>query len=308
MEQFVKYGCKMIIILIGWVVLLGTSPIQARAYHPTGHRGVAPIQSGIKYSDIVIEASTGKILHATNADSLRHPASLAKMMTLYLTFQALDNGQLQLSQLLPVSVNAANQAATKLGLRSGQTISVKDAIMGVVTQSANDAAVALAEALSGDEASFSRRMTGQAKALGMTNSQFYNASGLPSPGQMTTAHDMAILGLALIRQFPKFYNYFSLDEFTYGGNHYHNHNHLMDQYPGMDGIKTGYIQTSGFNLVASAKRGNIRLIGVIFGGSSPDSRNQRMAQLLDAGFAVLQPSTQSPLSADNAGHKGYSRQ
>lgn len=279
---------KLILIAIGWILMLIPWLALGQTSHQAQHHPVMPVAAGAIYADIVIDVNSGKVLHATNADSLRHPASLAKMMTLYLTFQALTKGQLQLNQLLPVSANAANQAPTKLGLRAGGSISVKNAILSLVTQSANDSAVALAEAMNGDEASFGLAMTEQAKALGMTNTRFYNASGLPNPDQVTTAHDMAILGAALIHQFPQFYSYFSVDDFIYAGNHYHNHNHLMDKYPGMDGIKTGYIQTSGFNLVASAKRGDVRLIGVVFGGSSPNSRNQRMAQLLDEGFNTIQ--------------------
>lgn len=243
--------------------------------------------SGYKYADIVIEATTGRVLHATNANSLRHPASLTKMMTLYLTFQALRAGRLHLNQALPVSAKAANQEPTKLGLHAGENILVKDAIMALVTQSANDAAVVLAEGLDGDEKSFSQAMTQQAALLGMTQTHFCNASGLPDPQQVTTAADMATLGYALIHHFPEFYNYFSEDDFIYEGNRYHNHNHLMERYPGMDGIKTGYTVSSGFNLVASAKRGNTRLIGVIFGGSSPSSRDQHMAQLLNSCFAMI---------------------
>ncbi len=247
-----------------------------------------PLSGSGRYSDIVIEAATGHVLHSTNATSLRHPASLTKMMTLYLTFQALEDGRLQLDQLLPVSLRAAHQPATSLGLKAGDTISVRNAIMSIVTQSANDSAVVLAEALSGDEISFSHAMTQQATTLGMSNTHFYNASGLPNPNQVTTASDMATLGFALLNQFPKFYTYFSLGQFNYGGIHYHNHNHLMERYSGMDGIKTGYIGSSGFNLVASAKRGDTRLLAVIFGGSSAVSRDQHMAQLLNQGFDMVQ--------------------
>jgi D-alanyl-D-alanine carboxypeptidase len=252
-----------------------------------------------RYADIVIEATSGQVLHATNANSLRHPASLTKMMTLYLTFRALAENRLQLNQLLPVSANAAHQPATSLGLKTGSSISVEDAIKSLVTQSANDSAVVLAEAISGSEANFSQAMTHQAAALGMRQTQFYNASGLPDPNQVTTAYDMATLGSALVRNFPKYYGYFSINQFNYGGNFYHNHNHLMDRYQGMDGIKTGYICSSGFNLVASVKRGNIRLIAVVFGGSSPTTRDARMAQLLNQSFEMLQ----QPIISENPSPK-----
>lgn len=238
-----------------------------------------------KYSDIVIDANTGQVLHATNANGLHHPASLAKMMTLYLTFKALQDGRLKIDQQLPISTKAAHQPATSLGLKAGKTISVRDAILSLVTQSANDSAMVLAETIGGSEANFARDMTQQAAALGMTQTHFYNPSGLPNSNQVTSAYDMAELGSALIRHFPQFYSFFSLNKFNYAGNTYHNHNHLMERYPGMDGIKTGYIESSGFNLAASAKRGNVRLIGVVFGGSSPQSRDQQMAKLLDQSFA-----------------------
>ncbi len=240
-----------------------------------------------KYADIVIEPNSGRVLHATNPNSPRHPASLTKMMTLYLTFKALKEDRLKMDQSLPISANAANQSPTKLGLKAGQFILVKDAISSIITLSANDSAVVLAEALGGSVAEFAVMMTQQAALLGMTQSHFYNPSGLPNPNQMTTAYDMAMLGSALIRHFPEYYDYFSLKTFNYGGETYHNHNHLMSRFPGMDGIKTGYIESSGFNLVASAKRGDTRLIGVVFGGSSTASRDQRMAQLLNQGFGTL---------------------
>ena len=280
--------------LILIVLMLNFCSAQANTHHRK--TPAAQVINNGRYSDIVIEAATGRVLHATNANSLRHPASLTKMMTLYLTFHALETGRLKLDQLLPVSANAAHQPATSLGLKPGGRISVKNAIMSLVTQSANDSAVVLAEALSGDEANFSRTMTQQAAALGMTQTHFYNSSGLPHPAQMTTAMDMARLGSALVSHFAKFYSYFSLNQFSYGGNLYHNHNHLMERYTGMDGIKTGYIVSSGFNLVASAKRGNTRLIGVVFGGSSPATRDARMAQLLNQSFEIVQQRT--PLASN----------
>jgi D-alanyl-D-alanine carboxypeptidase len=299
---------RITVLIIEWILILtfGSSSAWAQnhaqqsykqnAYHnqPSAQATALPNN---KYADIVIDAATGRVLHATNPDSLRHPASLAKMMTLYLTFQALKDGHLHLEQMLPVSAHATNQEPTKLGLQAGDNISVKDAILSLVTQSANDSAVVLAEALGGDEANFGRLMTQQANALGMKHSQFYNASGLPNPNQITTAADMAILGSVLIKNFPEFYNYFSQNAFTYGNVHYHNHNHLMGRYPGMDGIKTGYTASSGFNLVASAQRNGTRLIGVVFGGNTASARDQRMAELLNAGFTTVQQSTSAASSA-----------
>jgi D-alanyl-D-alanine carboxypeptidase len=294
-RQLLSLACYVAIL----AALIAPHPVEARkASHShkvthqskkshrrkkTVHRG-APVDSTASYADIVIDADTGRIIHATNADSLRHPASLTKMMTLYLTFQALEAERLQSSQPLTVSANAAEQSPSKLGLRPGQHIRVEDAIMGLVTESANDAAVVLAEAMGGSESGFGVMMTKQARALGMTHSRFDNPSGLPDPEQVTTARDMAVLGYALIHHFPQFYPIFSHDSFVYAGINHHNHNHLMERYEGMDGIKTGYIRASGFNLVASVKRGDLRLIGVVFGGRSAAARDNRMAQLLDEAF------------------------
>lgn len=288
---------KISVPIIEWILILLVWTSQAWADPAKPNPAPNP-----KYADIVLEAGSGKILHATNPDSLRHPASLAKMMTLYLTFQALKDGRLRLDQMLPVSSHATNQEPCKLGLRTGSSISVKDAIMSIVTQSANDSAVVLAEALGGDEANFGRLMTAQAAALGMQHSQFYNASGLPNPNQVTTAADMATLGAALITHFPQYYNYFSENAFNYAGINYHNHNHLMDRYPGMDGIKTGYTFSSGFNLVASAQRNGVRLIGVVFGGNTASSRDQRMAELLNAGFSAAQQNNQASLPKQYSAH------
>jgi D-alanyl-D-alanine carboxypeptidase len=281
---------KILFIIAILTLVLSPGFAQARAHHTKHHKvhHAGLVDRSASYSDIVIDAETGRILHATNPDSLRHPASLTKMMTLYLTFQALESGRLQLNQSFPVSSNAAEQSPSKLGLRPGQRIRVEDAILGLVTESANDAAVVLAEGLGGSEDAFGEMMTQQAHALGMTHSHFENPSGLPNPDQVTTARDMAVLGHALIYHFPQYYPYFSHDSFTYAGLYHHNHNHLMDRYDGMDGIKTGYIRASGFNLVASAKRGGTRLIGVVFGGHSAVARDNQMAVLLDQAFAMIQ--------------------
>jgi len=249
----------------------------------TRHRG-AVVSPGARYADIVIDARTGRIIHATNADSLRHPASLTKMMTLYITFEALDAGRLRLDQRLRVTPTAASQSPTKLGLRPGQGLLVSDAILGMVTESANDAAFVMAEALGGTAANFAEMMTRQAHALGMGSTQFHNPSGLPDPAQITTAHDMALLGAALILHHPREYAYFSREGFTFAGRYRRNHNHLMERYDGMDGIKTGYIRASGFNLVASAVQNNTRLIGVIFGGNSAAGRDGEMERLLNNAF------------------------
>ncbi|MBF0152331.1 MAG: D-alanyl-D-alanine carboxypeptidase [Magnetococcales bacterium] len=248
----------------------------------------AAVDATANYADLVMDARTGRILHATSPDELRHPASLTKMMTLYLAFDALKRGQLRLDQSLPISPNAASQEPSKLGLRVGRQIRVEDALLGLVTKSANDATVVMAEAIGNNEDDFVRMMNNKARELGMNHTMFRNASGLPDPRQVTTARDMAILGYALVYHHPQFYPYFSRENFTYAGIRHNNHNHLMSRYQGMDGIKTGYTRASGFNLVASTVRGSTRLIVVVFGGRSAVSRDNRMAALMDQGFAQLQ--------------------
>jgi D-alanyl-D-alanine carboxypeptidase len=238
-----------------------------------------------KYAAIVIDAETGAVLHETNADAQTYPASLTKMMTLYLVFEALESGKIKLDQQLPISLHAASRAPSKLGLVAGETIAVRDLILGLVTKSANDAASVAAEALGGTEPAFAEKMTEKAHKLGMTNTVFHNASGLPDPKQHTTARDLSKLARALYRDFPKEYRYFATSQFTYNGRSFANHNHLMSRFEGMDGIKTGFINASGFNLAASAVRDNRRLIGVVMGGQSARSRDDQMASLLNAAFA-----------------------
>lgn len=254
----------------------------------------APDTAQARYAAIVMDSRTGEVLYARNADDRLYPASLTKIMTLYMTFDALKRGKLRLDQRLPVSARAAGQAPTKLGLKKGETITVQDAIFGLITKSANDAATVLAESMAPTEAAFARDMTERARRLGMNRTSFRNASGLPNRRQKSTARDMAILGAALIHDFPQYYDYLSLEEFDYKGKAYKNHNNLLKKYDGVDGIKTGYIRASGFNLVASAKRGSNRLVGVVFGGRTAKSRDIHMAALLDKGFDQIEkihPST-----------------
>lgn len=244
-----------------------------------------PVRKAGGYSSIVIDAATGRVLHEDDADQQRYPASLTKMMTLYMIFEALDAGKIKMSTPWSVSAHAANQSPTKLGLDKGERIAVRDVILGLITKSANDAAAVAAEGLAGTEDQFGELMTQRARRLGMENTTFQNASGLPDPGQITTARDMAKLSRALIRDFPHYYSYFSTPEFTYAGQRHANHNRLMNWYEGADGIKTGFIRASGFNLSASAVRGNRRIIGVVLGGPSPVARDQYMGKLLDTAFA-----------------------
>jgi D-alanyl-D-alanine carboxypeptidase len=240
-----------------------------------------------RYASIVIDAGTGQVLHASNPDRQAYPASMTKMMTLYLLFEAIEEGRYTLKSQLPVSRHAAGMPPSKLGLRPGQTISVEDVIGALVTKSANDAAVVAAEAIAGSESKFGFVATEKARQLGMSRTVFRNASGLPDSRQLSTARDMATLAQALIRQYPQYYHYFSLTSFTYKGRTYRNHNKLLDKYDGVDGLKTGYIRASGFNLAASAVRNGRRIIAVVYGGKTSNSRNAHMVELLDRGFARI---------------------
>lgn len=240
-----------------------------------------------RYAAIVADAQTGEVLMARSADSIRHPASLTKMMTLYMVFEAVDRGSLKMSDRMAISKHAAGMSPSKLGLPAGSKIRVEDGVKALVTKSANDIAAAFGEKLAGSERNFASRMTRRAKELGMTRTVFRNASGLPDRQQVTTARDMAKLAMALLRDFPHYYHYFGITNFSYNGKNHHNHNRLLGEYRGLDGIKTGYINDSGFNLVASAKQNGRRLVGVVFGGQTWRSRNDHMVKLLDEGFATL---------------------
>lgn len=240
-----------------------------------------------KYASFVMDADTGMILHQRHADKILHPASLVKMMTLMMTFDAIENGQLRLRDRVVISRHAASMVPSKLNLPPGSTIRVEDAIYALVTKSANDVAVALGEKIKGTESRFAAYMTSKARAIGMSNTRFTNASGLHDPNQVTTARDMAKMSQHMIRHYPQYYHYFSTRKFTYRGQTYRNHNRLMETYTGMDGLKTGYINASGFNLAASAVRNNRRIIGVVFGGRSSSTRNSHMKKLLDEGFAKM---------------------
>ncbi len=238
-------------------------------------------------ASIVIDYETGRVLQENRADARNYPASMTKMMTLYLAFEALERGDIGLDQRLPVSRRAAAMPPSKLGLKAGETIGVKDALLALTIKSANDAAVVVAEALGRTEGDFARLMSHKARALGMYRTSFQNASGLPHLLQLSTARDIAVLARALIRDFPQYYGYFSSPYFVYKGRTYWNHNRLLRTYRGADGIKTGYIRASGYNLAASARRNGRRLIAVVFGGKSPGSRDRQIAALLDGAFARL---------------------
>ena len=257
---------------------------EARRRHRHHHARHSPHNDEGSYSpafaSIVVDGNSGAVLTATNPDALRHPASLTKIMTLYLLFERLDSGKMKLDTEMPVSEHASEQSPTKLGLRPGQTIRVEDAIKGLVTRSANDAAVVIAEAIGGDEDEFAKMMTRKARALGMSRTTYVNASGLPADEQITTARDQSILGRAIQDRFPRYYRYFSTVVFNYRGQSIRNHNHLLGNVEGIDGIKTGYTRASGFNIVTSLRRGNRHLVGVVLGGRSGGSRDAIMRNLL----------------------------
>ena len=275
---FIRFFWFAVCVAIG---VAGTS-VAARA----ARQAAGP--SGPIYEAIVLDAETGQVLRELNPDAITYPASLTKMMTLYLTFEALNQGRIRLDQYLPVSAAAAAHAPSKLGLQPGEAVMVRDLILGIVTKSANDAAAVLAEGLGGgSEQSFAVLMTQKAAQLSMNRTHYANASGLPDPEQLTTARDVARLALALYHDFPREYRYFAVKEFDFQGELVTGHDHMLDWYPGADGIKTGFTVASGFNLATSAVQNGRRVIGVILGGRSVHSRDESMAQLLDLGFADL---------------------
>jgi len=268
-------------------VTFTTDIAEARRYRHTSHHYVQHHHEESSegsyspaFSEIIVDANSGATLSSSNPDASRHPASLTKIMTLYLLFERLDAGKIRLDTEMSVSRHASEQDPTKLGLLPGQTIRVEDAIKGLVTRSANDAAVVIAEALAGDEDDFAVLMTRKAHMLGMSRTTYRNASGLPDDEQVTSARDQATLGRAIQDRFPRYYRYFSTAEFTFRGHSIANHNHLLGTVEGVDGIKTGYTRASGFNLVTSMRRGNRHLVGVVMGGHSGGSRDAIMRSLL----------------------------
>jgi D-alanyl-D-alanine carboxypeptidase len=274
--------CVFGLVAVTSAVLFTTDTADARRYrhrqsarHSEARESYSPA-----FSSIIVDGNSGATLSANNPDASRHPASLTKIMTLYLLFERLDSGKMKLDTEMPVSEHASEQAPTKLGLRPGQTIAVEDAIKGLVTRSANDAAVVIAEAIAGDEDDFAKLMTRKARALGMVRTVYRNASGLPDDDQVTTARDQSTLGRAIQDRFPRYYRYFSTTAFNYHGHSISNHNHLLGSVEGVDGIKTGYTRASGFNLVTSMRRSNRHLVGVVMGGRSGGSRDAIMRNLL----------------------------
>lgn len=245
---------------------------------------LSPAQANPLYASIVVDADNGAVLHESNADAGRYPASLTKMMTLYLLFEAIEQRKMSLDTRMKVSAHAASMPSTNIHLRAGDSISVREAIPALIVRSANDVAAVVAEALGGTEAQFGQIMTDKAKKLGMHSTTFRNASGLPNSGQKTTARDMVALSMRLIKDFPQYYHYFSTQSFSYKGVTYNSHNRMVRNTSGVDGLKTGFIRASGFNVATSAKRGDRRVVAVVMGGHTAAARDQHMAQLLDRSF------------------------
>ena len=262
-------------VVLSLVSVLAAIPISLH----TAGAGNLPL------SAIVVDANSGSVLYTAGPDELRHPASLTKIMTLYLLFERMEAGKFKVDSQLPVSEHASVQAPSKLGLRPGQTIAVEDAIRAMVTKSANDVAVVVAEAIGGSEGEFANLMTKKAHALGMSHTVYRNASGLPNDEQVTTAREQALLGRAIQERFPRQYRYFSTPSFTYHGQEMRNHNNLLGHVEGVDGIKTGYTQASGFNLVTSVHRKNRYIVAVVLGGASAGERDAHMRALIEAHIA-----------------------
>ena len=268
-------SCLLILV---FVTLAGPSDVAAAA------KNTKKSQGNPRYASIIMDADTGMILRQRYADKSLHPASLTKIMTLLMLFEAIDRSEIKKTDRIRISQRAASMVPSKLGLPAGSSIKVEDAIYALVTKSANDIAVAVGEHIGGSESKFAALMTARAHTIGMSKTRFKNASGLHDPAQVSSARDMAKLARYILHRYPHYYRYFSTRSFTYQGKTYQSHNRLMNSYKGMDGFKTGYINASGFNLVASANRDGRRLIGVVFGGRTSKSRNDHMANILDEGF------------------------
>jgi D-alanyl-D-alanine carboxypeptidase len=278
--------------LLAFAAVATTADARGRHHH---HRAAAAAESyQPSFASIVVDANSGAVLEATNADSPRHPASLTKIMTLYLLFERLDAGKIKMSSEMEVSPHAAAQAPSKLGLKPGQTIAVETAIRAIVTKSANDVAVVIAEALGGTEDNFAKLMTAKARALGMTHTVYRDASGLPNDDQITTARDMTMLARAIQDRFPQYYHYFGTRMFAYHGREMRNHNHLLGRVPGVDGMKTGYIHDSGFNIVLSMRRGSRHILAVVFGGRTASERDARALSLMDSTIRIASEKRTAP--------------
>jgi len=294
------------------IAAAGCDPAQARVKSKLDHlrpRAIHGPSYHPPYADIVVDDKSGLVLHEVNPDEPRHPASLTKIMTLYLLFEQLEAGKLKLDTPLPVSTRASLQNPTKLGLKPNQTIQVEDAIKGLVTKSANDAAVVVAEAIGGSEEEFAKLMTLKASALGMTGTTYVNASGLPAEAQITTARDQAVLGRAIQHRLPVYYQYFATPSFRYKGAEMRNHNHLLGQVKGVDGIKTGYTDASGYNLASSVRRDEKHIVAVVLGGTSNGARDARMRQLIEEHISRASTQRTAPIVAEaNGAHQDDAHQ
>ncbi len=294
-KRFLRHWPAKTLVLAALLVgLTAISPAQAaiRRHPPAATAAhITPMPAGATDPDkdaaLIVDGATGKVLYARNELLERHPASLTKMMTLYLLFDALKAGKITMQTQMPVSVHAQQQKPTKLSLRHGQTIDVDTAIRAIVIRSANDVAVVISEALGGTESHFAEMMNDKARQLGMRETNYHNASGLPDPLQITTASDLAMLARHLAYDFPQYFPYFGTSGFTYKGTYYPTHDNLIGRYAGADGIKTGYVGASGFNLATSVVRGDIHLIGIVMGGRTAVRRDQEMMHLMDSEFADL---------------------
>jgi D-alanyl-D-alanine carboxypeptidase len=307
---FTSWRCFVASGLLAALTMVGLAWDRAEARAPGRHS--QPAHAAHKrvihgpnyhppYAAIVVDDNSGEVLHQEKADEPRHPASLTKIMTLYLLFEQVEAGKLKLDTPLHISAFAANQHPTKLGLKPNQTIIIDDAIKGLVTRSANDAAVVVAEAIAGSQEEFAKLMTLKARALGMLSTTYVNASGLPADDQITTARDQALLGRAIQDRFPVYYRYFATLSFHYHGKDMHNHNALLGQVEGVDGIKTGYTEASGYNLVASVRRNQKHIVAVVLGGVSNAKRDARMRELITQYIPVAATQRTAPTIVEAAG-------
>jgi D-alanyl-D-alanine carboxypeptidase len=284
--------------LLATLTLVGSGWDQAdarAARKPAPQRAIHGPSYRPPYAAIVVDDKSGQVLHEASADEPRHPASLTKIMTLYLLFEQLEAGNLKLDTPLPVSAFAALRPPTKLGLKTGQTLAVEDAIKGLVTKSANDAAVVVSEAIGGSEEEFAKLMTAKAHVLGMAGTTYVNASGLPAEEQITTARDQAILGRAIQHRFPDYYRYFATPSFRYRNMEMRNHNALLGNVKGVDGIKTGYTEASGYNLVTSTRRDERHIVAVVLGGTSNAARDARMRLLIEQHIVLASTQRTAPI-------------
>lgn len=296
-QRLLRWSSLGLAVVIAVTAVSGSAEARSRKKS----RG-KPAQAASTYNpptaSIVVDGNTGAVLHASNADAIRHPASLTKMMTLYMLFERLESGKVKLNSSMPASAHAAGQAPSKMGLKAGETISVETAIKALVVKSANDVATVIAEYIGGDEPTFARMMTAKARSLGMSNTTYRNANGLPDDAQVTTARDQALLGRALQDRFPNYFRYFNTRSFVYEGRTVRGHNRLLGSVDGVDGIKTGYIRASGFNIVTSVNRNNRHLVAAVFGGRSAGARDAVVRGLIGKTYQVASARRTAPPVAE----------